>query len=80
MVDAVRNVRRLIGAGLGAQDVSRFGACLEEPDLESSAVCPGAVRLFERRLSSVEGRIAELVQVRDRLAEDLAKLRRRAAS
>ncbi|WP_163510721.1 MerR family transcriptional regulator [Fodinicola acaciae] len=69
-VNRVRNIRFLIEAGLTVEDVKRFLPCLDG-DVASSHPCPPGVAVVKRRLASLNRRIDELTQTRDRLGSIL---------
>ena len=70
----VRNIRRLLEAGLSSDDIRELGGCLER-DLDHEPACEDAVTLYERRIAAVERRIDSLVDVHRSLRERLADLR-----
>ncbi|TDC47916.1 MerR family transcriptional regulator [Actinomadura sp. KC345] len=78
-VQLVNNLRHLLGAGLSVADVREFGSCLASPDLESSPCAP-ALEVYERRLRTLDERIAALTHVRRDLAAQTEHLRARTAS
>ena len=78
-VHLVNNVRHLLGAGLSVADVREFGPCLASPELGSSPCAP-ALEIYERRLRTLDDRIAALTRVRGDLAAQTEHLRARTAS
>ncbi|WP_229400117.1 MerR family transcriptional regulator [Micromonospora okii] len=66
----VRNIRRLLDAGLTLDDVRLFLPCLDG-DVAAAAPSPAGVRVGLQRLAVLESRIAAQVAVRDRLAAAL---------
>jgi DNA-binding transcriptional MerR regulator len=72
----VRNIRRLLEAGLTSDDIRELGACLDR-DLDHEPACRDAVERYERRLAAVERRIDALVDVHRSLREQLEQLRAR---
>lgn len=70
----VRNIRRLLEAGLGTDDIRELGSCLER-DLDHEPACAGAITLYEHRIATVERRIDSLVDVHHSLRTKLDQLR-----
>lgn len=68
----VRNIRRLLAAGLTLEDVTAFLPCLESTEDVTLAPASGkALRIARERLAILEARIAAQSQVRDRLRSAL---------
>lgn len=74
VVQRVVNIRMLLDSGLNSDDVRGFGACLDK-DLSREPMCADALAQLEKRMRSVEGRMAELEVAHKRLAEYLAEAR-----
>jgi DNA-binding transcriptional MerR regulator len=70
----VRNIRRLLEAGLSSDDIRELHGCLER-DLEHEPTCQDAIALYEQRLASVERRIDALLDVHRSLRAELDHLR-----
>jgi DNA-binding transcriptional MerR regulator len=69
----VREIRSLQAVGLSLDDVRPFVECLLAGH-ESGDDCPASVDVYRRKLAYLEGHIAELLDVRDRLSARLADL------
>lgn len=72
VVVRVRNIRRLVEAGLTLDDVRVFLPCLDR-DVTASPPTGRTLQVALRRLAVMEERIAAQVAVRDRLAAALAE-------
>jgi DNA-binding transcriptional MerR regulator len=72
-VRLVREIRSLQAVGFSLEDVRPFVECLLAGH-ESGDDCPASVDVYRRKLAYLEGHIAELRDVRDRLSERLADL------
>lgn len=72
-VRVVREIRSLQAVGFSLEDVRPFVECLLAGH-ESGDDCPASVDAYRRKLAYLERHIAELQDVRDRLAERLADL------
>lgn len=70
----VRNIRRLLEAGLSSDDVLEIEGCLDR-DLDHERTCADAVTLYERRLDAVRRRIESLLDVHRSLRAELEQLR-----
>ena len=70
----VRNIRRLLEAGLSSDDIRELGSCLER-DLDHEPACEDAVTRYEQRLATVERRIDALLDVHRSLRRQLEHLR-----
>lgn len=70
----VANIQMLYDAGLNSDDVRGFGSCLDQ-DLSDTPMCAGALAQLERRMRSMEGRMAELEAAHERLSHHLAEAR-----
>ncbi|MET8766468.1 MerR family transcriptional regulator [Streptomyces sp. NPDC004658] len=66
----VRNIRRLLEAGLTLDDVRAFLPCLDG-DVTAGPASAGALRVARARLAVPDARIAAQTAVRDRLAAAL---------
>ena len=72
-VRLVREIRSLQAVGFSLEDVRPFVECLLAGH-ESGDDCPASVDMYRRKLAYLDRHIAELRDVRDRLAERLAGL------
>ena len=72
-VRLVREIRSLQAVGFSLEDVRPFVECMLAGH-ESGDDCPASVDVYRRKLAYLERHIAELRDVRDRLAERLAGL------
>jgi DNA-binding transcriptional MerR regulator len=72
-VRLVREIRSLQAVGFSLEDVRPFVECLLAGH-ESGDDCPASVDVYRRKLAYLDRHIAELRDVRDRLAERLADL------
>jgi len=70
-VTRVRNIRRLLGAGLTLDDVTAFLPCLDTEDVTAGGTSPKALAVARARLAVLESRIASQSAIRDTLAEAL---------
>ncbi|WP_053711708.1 MerR family transcriptional regulator [Streptomyces sp. NRRL B-3648] len=66
----VRNIRRLLGAGLTLDDVRVFLPCLDG-DVTAGPASAGALKVARDRLAVLDARIAAQTAIRDRLATAL---------
>ncbi|MEI5100836.1 MerR family transcriptional regulator [Streptomyces sp. PmtG] len=76
-VRVVANIRLLLAAGLTTEDLQLLDGCLRD-ELTGAHACadPGPkTEVFEQRLALLEGRINDLVEVRDQLLDRLSDLR-----
>ncbi|MFE0765825.1 MerR family transcriptional regulator [Streptomyces smyrnaeus] len=77
-VNRVRNVRELLAAGLGTEDIVQVAPCLDMKTEEFMA-CQDSpaetLAMYERRLAAVEEKAAELDRYRSRLVARIARLR-----
>ena len=67
-VNRVANIRYLLDAGLTLDDIEHFGYCLDG-DLPKGRASDAMLGVGWRRLAVLDDRIANLVRVRDYLAE-----------
>ena len=72
-VRLVREIRSLQAVGFSLEDVRPFVECLLAGH-ESGDDCPASVDMYRRKLAYLDRHIAELRDVRDRLADRLAGL------
>jgi DNA-binding transcriptional MerR regulator len=72
-VQRVGNIRLLLSLGFTAEDVRGFLPCLDR-DIAKERRCPGKVTFIADKLADLEGKIRELSDVRDRLAEFLGQV------
>ncbi|GLW11485.1 hypothetical protein Misp01_66130 [Microtetraspora sp. NBRC 13810] len=70
----VRDIARLLHAGLSSEDVLRFVPCLGKGHAEPPKDCVGLIRTFSERLGALDERIAALTDVRERLAAETDRL------
>lgn len=68
----VREIRTLLAAGFGLDDIRPFVACLRAGNAYGH-VCPDSVAVLRRRLAEVEAYLSQLTDVRDRLHGQLAE-------
>jgi DNA-binding transcriptional MerR regulator len=69
----VRNIRRLLAAGLTLEDVTAFAPCLDG-DVSAAAPSGRGIQIARERLAVLDARIAAQVEARDRLAAALRHL------
>ena len=67
----VHEIRALLSAGFGLDDIRPFVACLRAGN-QSGHVCPDSVIVLRRKLAEVDGYLDQLTAVRDRLQQQLA--------
>ena len=67
----VHEIRALLAAGFGIDDIRPFVACLRAGN-ESGHVCPDSVAVLRRKLAEVDTYIDRLSAVRDQLRGQLA--------
>ncbi|WP_245642475.1 MerR family DNA-binding transcriptional regulator [Nonomuraea candida] len=70
----VRDIARLLHAGLSSEDVLRFVHCLGTGDPEPPKDCVALLRTFSERLGALDERIAALTETRGRLAAETDRL------
>ncbi|MEU4426310.1 MerR family transcriptional regulator [Actinoplanes sp. NPDC024001] len=68
----VHEIRTLLADGFGLDDIKPFVACLRAGN-ESGHVCPDSVAVLRRRLAEVDGYLAQLTDVRQRLRDQLSQ-------
>ncbi|MBB1262125.1 MerR family transcriptional regulator [Streptomyces alkaliterrae] len=66
----VRNIRRLLAAGLTLEDVREFLPCLDG-DVAAAPPAPAGLEVARRRLAVLDARIAEQLAARERLVAAL---------
>src|SRR4051794_81879 len=66
----VHEIRTLLGAGFGLDDIRPFVACLRAGN-RAGHVCPDSVAVLRRKLAEVETYLEQLADVRDRLRGQL---------
>ena len=66
----VREIRSLLAAGFGLDDIRPFVACLRAGN-ESGHVCPGSVLVLRRKVAEVDDYIGQLSEIRQRLRAQL---------
>jgi DNA-binding transcriptional MerR regulator len=67
----VHEIRSLLAAGFGVEDIKPFVACLRAGN-SSGHVCPDSVAVLRRKLAEVDGYLDQLSAVRDQLRSQLA--------
>lgn len=67
----VHEIRALLAAGFGLDDIRPFVACLRAGN-EAGHVCPDSVVVLRRKLAEVDGYIDQLATVRAQLQGQLA--------
>lgn len=70
-VAVVREVKALLSLGLTAEQAYPFVECLRAGN-DRADVCPGSLQAYRNRIAEVDARIAELTELRGRLAGLLA--------
>lgn len=70
----VRNIRRLLDAGLSCDDIRELDGCLTR-GLDHEPACAEAIALYQQRLDAVRQRVDALLDVRQRLESELDALR-----
>jgi DNA-binding transcriptional MerR regulator len=68
----VHEIRALLAAGFGLDDIRPFVACLRAGN-RAGHVCPDSVAVLRRKLAEVETYLEQLAGVRDRLRGQLAQ-------
>src|SRR5689334_22425676 len=66
----VHEIRSLLAAGFGLEDIKPFVACLRAGN-ELGHVCPDSVEVLRRKLAEVDGYIGQLTDIRQRLRAQL---------
>ncbi|TDD48086.1 MerR family DNA-binding transcriptional regulator [Nonomuraea terrae] len=70
----VRDIARLLHAGLSSEDVLRFVDCLGQGEPDPPRDCVALLRTFSERLGALDERIAALTGARERLAAETDRL------
>jgi DNA-binding transcriptional MerR regulator len=78
-VRRVRNIRRLLEAGLGCDDIRELDGCLDR-ELDDEPTCADAITLYEHRIATVRRRIDVLLDVHRTLRAELDTVRAREVS
>ena len=68
----VHEIRTLLADGFGLDDIKPFVECLRAGN-SAGNVCPDSVAVLRRRLAEVDGYLAQLTGVRERLHEQLTQ-------
>ncbi|MEV8506339.1 MerR family transcriptional regulator [Actinoplanes sp. NPDC051475] len=68
----VHEIRALLAAGFGLDDIRPFVACLRAGNV-AGHVCPDSVAVLRRKLAEVEECLDQLAAVRDQLRGQLAQ-------
>jgi DNA-binding transcriptional MerR regulator len=68
----VHEIRSLLAAGFGVDDIRPFVACLRAGNA-AGHVCPDSVVVLRRKLAEVDGYIDQLTAVRAQLSDQLAQ-------
>ncbi|OZM75230.1 MerR family transcriptional regulator [Amycolatopsis antarctica] len=76
VIHVVKNLRRLLGAGLSIDDIHQFGTCVRALDLDATP-CASALEVYEQRLRTLDTKIDTLNHLRANLAEHTKDLRQR---
>ena len=66
----VQEIRSLLAAGFGLDDIRPFVACLRAGN-EAGHVCPDSVLVLRRKVAEVDGYIGQLSEIRGRLQAQL---------
>jgi DNA-binding transcriptional MerR regulator len=79
-LQVVLEIRALLAAGFGLDDIRPFVACLRAGN-SAGHVCPDSVAVLRRKLAEVDAYLDQLTDVRERLRGQLAEaLRQRETS
>jgi DNA-binding transcriptional MerR regulator len=79
-LQVVLEIRALLAAGFGLDDIRPFVACLRAGN-SAGHVCPDSVAVLRRKLAEVDAYLGELTDVRERLRGQLTEaLRHRETS
>lgn len=68
----VHEIRTLLAAGFGLDDIKPFVACLRAGN-EAGHVCPDSVVVLRRKLAEVDGYLDRLTEVREQLRTQLTQ-------
>jgi DNA-binding transcriptional MerR regulator len=66
----VHEIRSLLAAGFGLDDIKPFVACLRAGN-DSGHVCPDSVVVLRRKLAEVDGYLGRLTEIRRQLSTQL---------
>jgi DNA-binding transcriptional MerR regulator len=76
-VPLVRDIARLLRAGLASEDVLRFVHCLGGPPAtDPPGDCTATLTIFNERLATLDERISGLTDLRERLRAETARVAR----
>ncbi|MFI6298358.1 MerR family transcriptional regulator [Nonomuraea sp. NPDC050790] len=70
----VRDIARLLHAGLNSDDVLQFVHCLGTGEPDPPKDCVALIRTYSERLGALDARIAAMTEVRERLAAETDRL------
>ncbi|MFD9940493.1 MerR family DNA-binding transcriptional regulator [Nonomuraea sp. NPDC059023] len=73
-VPLVRDIARLLHAGLSSEDVLRFVHCLGTGEPDPPKDCLSLILTYSERLGALDARIAAMTGVRERLAAEIDRL------
>jgi len=73
-VQRVRNIQDLISVGFGVEEIRDFADCLDH-DMRSKPVSPLALRILDERARVLDERIGQLVTLRERINQQLNRIR-----
>ncbi|XVQ11289.1 MerR family DNA-binding transcriptional regulator [Spirillospora sp. CA-255316] len=73
-VPLVRDIARLLRAGLASDDVRQFVHCLGGPGPALPDDCAATLTIFNERLATLDERISALTDLRERLRAETARL------
>lgn len=68
----VHEIRALLAVGFGLDDIKPFVACLRAGN-SSGDVCPDSVAVLRRKLTEVDGYLAQLTEIRHQLHTQLTQ-------
>jgi len=74
-VPLVRNIARLLSAGLSSDDVLRLRDCLTRDVVPPARDCASTIDVYLERLEVLDRRIATLTDLRERLVGEIKRLR-----
>jgi DNA-binding transcriptional MerR regulator len=70
-VRVTHEIRTLLAAGFGLDDIRPFVECLRAGN-DAGHICPDSVAVLRRKLAEVDGALDQLLLLRDRLRAQLA--------
>jgi DNA-binding transcriptional MerR regulator len=70
-VRVTHEIRTLLAAGFGLDDIRPFVECLRAGN-DAGHICPDSVAVLRRKLAEVDGALDQLLMLRDRLRAQLA--------